>query len=73
MEEADHLCTRVAIMHHGKLVALGAPADLKASIGMDGATLEDVFIHFAGDKLEPESGANFRETRQTRRTAKRLG
>lgn len=73
MEEADHLCSRVAIMHHGKIAALGAPTDLKASIGGDGATLEDVFIHFAGDKLEPESGANYRETRQTRRTAQRLG
>jgi ABC-2 type transport system ATP-binding protein len=73
MEEADRLCSRVAIMHHGKLVALGTPSDLKASIGVDGATLEDVFIHFTGDKLEPESGANYRETSRTRQTAKRLG
>ncbi len=73
MEEADHLCTRVAIMHRGKLVALGTPVDLKASIGNEGATLDDVFVHYAGDRLESESGANYRETRQTRRTAKRLG
>jgi ABC-2 type transport system ATP-binding protein len=73
MEEADRLCTRVAIMHHGKLVALGTPTDLKASIGNEGATLEDVFVHYAGDRLESESGASYRETRQTRRTAKRLG
>lgn len=73
MEEADHLCKRVGIMHHGKLVALGAPADLKASIGVDGATLEDVFIHFTGDQLEPESGGDYRETSRTRRTAVRLG
>ncbi|MCX5999876.1 MAG: ATP-binding cassette domain-containing protein [Chloroflexi bacterium] len=73
MEEADHLCTRVAIMHRGKLAALGTPADLKAAIGSNGVTLEDVFIHYAGDKLEPESGANYRETSRTRRTATRLG
>jgi ABC-2 type transport system ATP-binding protein len=73
MEEADHLCNRVAIMHHGKLVALGAPAELKASIGGDGTTLEDVFIHFTGNMLEPESGVDYRETRRTRRTAERLG
>lgn len=73
MEEADHLCTRVAIMHHGQLVALGTPAELKASIGNRDATLDDVFVHYAGDTLESESGASYRETRQTRRTATRLG
>jgi ABC-2 type transport system ATP-binding protein len=71
MEEADRLCSRVAIMHHGKLVALGAPAELKASIGVDNATLDDVFIHFTGDVLE--SGGSYRETSRTRRTAQRLG
>jgi ABC-2 type transport system ATP-binding protein len=73
MEEADHLCSRVGIMHHGKLVILGTPPELKASIGNEGATLDDVFVHYAGDKLESDSGANYRETRQTRRTARRLG
>ena len=71
MEEADNLCHRVAIMHRGKLVALGAPAELKTSIGKPNATLEDVFIHFTGDKLD--SGATYRETSRARRTAKRLG
>jgi ABC-2 type transport system ATP-binding protein len=71
MEEADALCARVAIMHHGKVVALGSPAELKASIGGNGATLDDVFIHYAGDSLE--SGGSYRETSRTRRTAIRLG
>ncbi len=73
MEEADHLCSRVAIMHHGKLVALGTPAELKISIGDPDATLDDVFVHYAGDTLESDSGASYRETRRTRRTARRLG
>jgi ABC-2 type transport system ATP-binding protein len=73
MEEADRVCDRVGIMHHGKLGALGAPADLRASIGGDGTTLEDVFICLTGEKLEPESGVDYRETSRTRRTAKRLG
>jgi ABC-2 type transport system ATP-binding protein len=32
MDEADELCHRVAIIDHGKLIALGTPAGLKASI-----------------------------------------
>jgi len=32
MDEADELCNRVAIVDHGKIIASGTPADLKASI-----------------------------------------
>src|SRR5262245_2031331 len=32
MEEADNLCHRVAIVDHGKLIALGTPQELKRSI-----------------------------------------
>ena len=32
MEEADALCRRIAIIDHGKVIALGTPAELKASI-----------------------------------------
>ena len=32
MEEADALCSRVAIVDHGKLIALGTPEELKRSI-----------------------------------------
>jgi ABC-2 type transport system ATP-binding protein len=71
MEEADHLCQRVAIMHRGKIVAIGPPAQLKTAIGGDGVTLEDVFVHYTGDLLD--TGESYRETSRTRRTAKRLG
>ncbi len=33
IEEADGLCDRVAIMRQGKIIAVGAPADLKAVSG----------------------------------------
>jgi ABC-2 type transport system ATP-binding protein len=39
MEEAEH-CDRLAILHEGKLVALGSPAELKAQIGGDVVTFE---------------------------------
>jgi ABC-2 type transport system ATP-binding protein len=70
MDEAEQLCDRVAIMHLGKVVAIGTPSDLKSSIGGDGVTLDDVFAHYTG--YEIESGGSFRETSRTRRTARRL-
>jgi ABC-2 type transport system ATP-binding protein len=35
MEEAERLCDRVAIMDHGRIIALGTPQQLIASIGGD--------------------------------------
>ena len=35
MEEADQLCDRVAIMDHGKILALDTPARLKQGIDAD--------------------------------------
>jgi ABC-2 type transport system ATP-binding protein len=42
MEEAEY-CQRLALMYRGKVIALGAPADLKRELGPD-AKMEDVFI-----------------------------
>jgi ABC-2 type transport system ATP-binding protein len=70
MEEADHLCTRLAIMRRGRLVVSGTPRDLKAAVGGSETTMDDVFIHYAG--AEVESGGAYRETSQARQTAKRL-
>ena len=35
MEEADKLCQRVAIMDHGRILALDTPEDLKRTVGGD--------------------------------------
>jgi ABC-2 type transport system ATP-binding protein len=35
MEEAEQLCRRVAIMDHGKILALGTPDQLKRGVGAD--------------------------------------
>ncbi len=54
MEEAERLCDRVAIMDHGKVIALGTPRALIASLGAEHVvefTLSDG-IAIAG--LEPE-------------------
>jgi ABC-2 type transport system ATP-binding protein len=48
MEEADQLCDRLAIMDHGKILALDTPAGLKASVGADSI----VTVHALGDLNE---------------------
>ena len=40
MEEADRLCTRLAIIDNGKIEVEGAPADLKRGIGADTVVLQ---------------------------------
>jgi len=52
MEEADRLCSRIAIMDTGKIIALDTPRNLKAKIGEpDKVTLEDVFLNLTGRSL----------------------
>jgi ABC-2 type transport system ATP-binding protein len=84
MDEADQYCDRVALMHRGRIHALGTPDELRADLGdrrrKSGAsgehdpapTLEDVFRDVAGSGLD-EQGGTFRDVRSTRRTASRVG
>jgi ABC-2 type transport system ATP-binding protein len=82
MQEADALCDRVALMHHGRLQAVGSPTELKRAVSArehvaadaaPAATLEDVFRHYAGSDLgEDTSQTGFRAVRNTRRTARRV-
>ncbi len=66
MEEVDALCDRVGIMHRGRLEKVGTPAELKAGVGPS-ATLDDVFMAIAGGDVE--TGGDYRDVRQTRRSA----
>ena len=70
MDEADELCDRVAIMHLGKVAAIGTPAQLKAAVG-EGVTLDDVFAYYSG--YEIEAGGGYREASRTRRIMRRVG
>ena len=49
MEEAEELCERVAIIDHGKLIALGAPRELKDKF--NAKNLEEVFIQLTGRRI----------------------
>lgn len=52
MEEADQLCSRVAILNAGQIVALDTPRQLKLDYRAGAnATLEDVFIELTGRSL----------------------
>jgi ABC-2 type transport system ATP-binding protein len=68
MEEADHLCDRVAIMDHGRILALDTPAALKRSLGADtvvkvgalgagGVPLDDVDLRRLAATLAAIEGA----------------
>ncbi|TMC38919.1 MAG: ABC transporter ATP-binding protein [Chloroflexi bacterium] len=52
MDEAAALCERVLMMDGGRVLADGSPAELCREHG--GATLEDVFMHLTGKRLEAE-------------------
>ena len=63
MEEAEELCDRVAIMDHGKIVAMDRPAALVESLLSKGfqkerteklANLEDVFLDLTGRGLRDD-------------------
>jgi len=74
MEEADAMCSRVAIMNRGNIAALGTPHDLKKSIGDEGASLNKVFEYYIGKDLDSEvSEGNFKDVSRTRRASRRLG
>jgi ABC-2 type transport system ATP-binding protein len=74
MEEAELLCDRIALLHLGRVEAVGSPAELTDGIG-PGATLDDVFRHYTGNDLDEQGEAigTIRSVRSTRRTARRVG
>ncbi len=55
MQDADELSDRVAMIDHGNLMACDTSAALKKKLGKK-ATLEEVFIHYAGKELRDETG-----------------
>jgi ABC-2 type transport system ATP-binding protein len=66
LEEADQLCNRIGIIDHGKLIALGTPAELRQKIGVstivevstDKEDLQKVAQAFKKVGLEPQVLSN---------------
>lgn len=53
MEVVEKLCTRVAILQHGRIVALGTLEELQREAG-EGRDLEELFLHYTGHDGERE-------------------
>jgi ABC-type multidrug transport system ATPase subunit len=53
MEEAENICDRVGVIDHGKLIALGSPAELIRQY--ESKNLEEVFIRLTGRKIREDA------------------
>jgi ABC-2 type transport system ATP-binding protein len=50
MEEAQQICSRIAVMDHGNIIATGVPNELISEV--DGCSnLEEFFLHLTGKQL----------------------
>jgi len=56
MEVVEKLCTRVAIISKGEIVAEGTLDELRAGAGKADATLEDIFVKLVGGRDIEGSG-----------------
>jgi len=75
LEEADGVCDRIAIIDHGKLIKIGAPDDLKASLGGD---IIELGVREATEDLAPlimqsKSVRDVKKTDSTYRIKAELG
>jgi ABC-2 type transport system ATP-binding protein len=55
MEEADTLCQRLAIIDHGKMLALGSPAELKAQLDAESVVTITFDVDATAIKTEVEA------------------
>ena len=74
MEEADALCDRVALMHHGRLRAVGTPAELEAAGVAPGRDARGCFpaLRRLGSGRGHVADAASVQIRYSRRTARRV-
>ena len=50
---AEAVCDRIAILHHGKVAAIGTVAELKEAAGLPGSPLEDIFLEMTYEEASP--------------------
>jgi len=66
MEEAERVAHRIAIIDHGKIVAQGTAAELKAQTGTD--SLEQAFLKLTGATVREEEAGSVDQMRGMART-----
>ncbi|HUK21402.1 MAG TPA: ATP-binding cassette domain-containing protein [Gemmatimonadales bacterium] len=69
MEEADRVAHRIAVIDHGRIVAQGSPAELKAQTGSD--TLEAAFLALTGSAIREEEAGSIDQMRNMARMWRR--
>jgi ABC-2 type transport system ATP-binding protein len=62
MDEAERVAQRIAIVDHGRIVALGTLAELKAQTGAD--SLESAFLKITGTAVRDEAAGSAEQMRQ---------
>src|SRR5207249_10626423 len=55
LEIAERMCTRLAIINRGRLVAMGSLQELRHMVGQDGQSLEQIFLELTGSREEDVS------------------
>ncbi|HKS07212.1 MAG TPA: ATP-binding cassette domain-containing protein [Gemmatimonadaceae bacterium] len=62
MDEADRVAQRIAVIDHGKIVAIGSPQELKDQTGK--TSLEDAFLALTGSSIRDETAGAADRMRQ---------
>jgi ABC-2 type transport system ATP-binding protein len=62
MDEAERVAQRIAVIDHGKIIALGSPAELKEQTNT--ASLEEAFLALTGATIRDESATSIDQMRQ---------
>jgi ABC-2 type transport system ATP-binding protein len=69
MEEADRVAQRIAVIDHGRIVAMGTSQGLKERTGKD--SLEEAFLALTGTSIRDESANSADQLRQMARMWRR--
>jgi ABC-2 type transport system ATP-binding protein len=62
LEIAEHLCHRVGIIDHGRVIATGTLNELRYQAHREADSLEDIFLQMTGGSEERELAAYLRDT-----------
>ena len=65
MEEAERVAERIAIIDHGKIVAMGSAEELRAKTSTE--SLEDAFLALTGSAIREEEGSSTDRMRMVHR------